>query len=113
MKFLLFIFLLFLCFPAKVFSAEVLQVTSSSVLQVGDHNRNYKVKIACINVDDSKGQDAIAWLKSEVPRHTKVNFFPKGSEDGVLLARVITLKSGKDLASGMVELGYANSTCEY
>ena len=98
-------------FPAGVLSAEVLQVTSSSVLQIGDHNRNYKVRIACINVDDSKGQEAIAWLKSELPRHTKVNFFPKGSEDGMLLARVIALKSGKDLASGMVELGYANSIC--
>ena len=53
----------------------------------------------------------ITWLKSELPRHTKVNFFPKGSEDGTLLARVTSLNSGKDLASQMIELGYANSTC--
>ncbi len=111
MKIFLYILIFFLFFPLRALSAEVLQVTSSSVLQIGDHNRNYKVKIACINVDESNRKDAIDWLKSELPRHTKVNFFPKGSEDGMLLARITSLKSGKDLASGMLELGYARSIC--
>ena len=54
MKLFLFIFLVLLLFPFSVCSAEVLQVTSSSVLQIGDNNRNYKIRIACINIDESK-----------------------------------------------------------
>ncbi len=111
MKLLLCTLLIFVLFPIRAFSEEVLQVSSSSVIQIGDNNRNYKIRIACINVEESNGKDAINWLKSELPRNTKVNFFPKGSEDGILLARVTSLNSGKDLASQMVELGYANSIC--
>ena len=35
---------------ASVQAAEVLQVRSSSLLQVGDHNRNYTVQLACLEV---------------------------------------------------------------
>ncbi len=111
MKLILCTLLIFFIFPFRALSAEVLQVTSSLILQIGDNNRNYKVKIACISVDESKGEDAIDWLKNELPRHTKVNFFPKGSEDGILLARVTSLNSGNDIASQMVKLGHANSIC--
>ena len=111
MKFILCTLLIFFLFPFRASPAEVLQVSSSSVIQIGDNNRNYKIRIACINVEESNGKDAINWLKDELPRHAKVNFFPKGSEDGTLLARVTNLKSGNDLASKLVELGYANSTC--
>ena len=98
-------------FPFRALPAEVLQVSSPSVIQIGDNNRNYKIRIACINIEDSNRKDAINWLKNELPRHAKVNFFPKGSEDGTLLARVTNLDSGKDLASQMIELGHANPTC--
>ena len=111
MKFLLCTLLILFFFPLRALPAEVLQISSSSVIQIGDNNRNYKIRIACINVKESNGKDAIAWLKSELPRHTKVNFFPKGSENGILIARVTSLNSGKDLASQMIELGYANSIC--
>ena len=111
MKFLLCALLIFFVFPFRVLPAEVLQVSSPSVIQIGDNNRNYKIRIACINVEESNGKDAITWLKNELPRHAKVNFFPQGSEDGTLLARVTSLNSGKDLASQMIELGYANSKC--
>ena len=111
MKFLLCTFLIFFFFPFRALPAEVLQVSSPTVIQIGDNNRNYKIRIACINVEESKGKDAIDWLKNELPRHVKVNLFPKGSEDGTLLARVTNLYSGKDIASQMIELGYANRTC--
>ncbi len=111
MKLLLCTLLIFVLFPIRAFSAEVLQVSSSSVIQIGDNNRNYKIRIACINVAESNRGNAINWLKNELPRNAKVNFFPKGSEDGTLLARVTNLNSGKDLASQMIQLGYANSTC--
>ncbi len=111
MKFILCTLLILFFFPFRALPAEVLQVSSPSVIQIGDNNRNYKIRIACINVEESNGKDAITWLKNELPRHAKVNFFPKGSEDGTLLARVTSLNSGKDLASQMIELGYAKSTC--
>ena len=37
----------FFCFYLEVDAAEILQVTSSSVLLIGDHNRTYTVKLAC------------------------------------------------------------------
>ncbi len=111
MKTFLCIFIFLLLFPIRTLPAEVLQVTSASVLQVGDHNRNYKIRIACIKIDQENEKDSIEWLRSEIPRHTKINFFPKGSEDGILLARVTSLKTGNDLASKLVELGYAKSIC--
>ena len=111
MKFILFTLLILFVLPFRALPAEVLQVSSSSVIQIGDNNRNYKIRIACINVEESNRKDAINWLKNELPRHSKINFFPKGSEDGTLLARVTSLNSGKDLASQMIELGYAKSTC--
>ena len=103
--------IILLIFPLKVFPAEVLQVNSSSVLQVGDNNRNYKIKIACIETLESKDQELIEWLKHQLPRHTKVNFFPQSSKDGILIARVISLKSNLDLATEIIQRGYAKATC--
>ena len=93
MKFLLCALLIFFVFPFRALPAEVLQVSSSSVIQIGDNNRNYKIRIACINVEESNGKDAITWLKNELPRHAKINFFPKGSEDGTLLASCLLYTS--------------------
>ena len=77
MKFLLCTLLIFFVFPFRALPAEVLQVPSPSVIQIGDNNRNYKIRIACINVEESNGKDAITWLKNELPTQAKDNFFPK------------------------------------
>ena len=37
--------------PFQAFAAEVLQVRSATLLQVGDRNRNYSVQLACVQVD--------------------------------------------------------------
>ncbi len=97
--------------PCISFAAEVLQITGPSDIQIGDHNRNYKVKMYCFNVDPLKQEDAYDWLRLNLPRHSKVNLLPKGSKDGVLIAKIISLKTKKDIASSMLEIGLGESNC--
>ena len=71
------------CFHSGVYSAEILQVTSSSVLLIGDHNRTYTVKLACTEISPDLEEESVNWLKKQLPRHTKVILKPKGSVEGV------------------------------
>ncbi len=114
--FRVFIILIFLAFtvalvPVRVLSAEILQISSSSVVQIGDQNRNYKVKLACLSIYPSKKEEAITWLRSELPRYTKVNILPKGSQDGILLSQIIKLSSKKDISESMSEIGLGDFIC--
>ena len=95
----------------KAFGAEVLQVRSSSVLLIGDHNRTYTVKIACAEVTTDSEDNAINWLQNELPRHTKVNLRPKGSVDGVLIAKVIPIETGIDIAESFLNKGFIVNEC--
>ena len=108
----IFILLLsFFSFFAKVYAAEILQVSSSSVLLIGDNNRTYTVKIACTEVSPKLEEKSVNWLKKQLPRHTKVNLKPKGSADGVLVAKVIPLNSKNDISEKYIEEGLAKNTC--
>jgi hypothetical protein len=97
--------------PAPAAAAEVLQVRSATVLQVGDGNRNYTVELACIRVDQAQEQSSIDWLRHELPRRSRVNLRPMGQDNGVLMAKVQKLGESKDLASGLVAAGLAESSC--
>ena len=97
--------------PVIVLSAEVLQVTSNYVVQIGDNNRSYEVRIACINFDSSKDKEATEWLKLELPRNSKVNFHPKGYIDGTLVAELISIKSSKNIAKSMADIGFGDYKC--
>ena len=97
------------CYHA--FSAEVLQVTSSSVLLIGDNNRTYTVKIACTDIPPDLEEKSFNWLKKQLPRHTKVNLKPKGSVDGVLVAKVIPFDSNIDIAEKYINEGLATNEC--
>ena len=92
-------------------AAEVLQVRSGTLLQVGDHNRTYSVELACLAVAPDQQPAAAAWLRQQLPRRTRVNLRPLGSRDGLLLARVQRLESGEaaplDLGAGLVDAGLA------
>ncbi len=105
-------FILFLI-PSNVFSAEVLQIKNSSVLEIGDNNRNYEIKIACIHIFPSKEEEAINLLKKELPRKSRINFFPKGSEDGALIANLVSLKTNQDIAKLMSDSGLGEFNCSY
>lgn len=92
-------------------AAEVLQVRSATLLQVGDQNRSYGVELACYHLlpgDD--GAAATRWLRSNLPRRTRVNLRPMGVDAGVLMARVQRLDQGTDLATDLVTAGYGQLT---
>ena len=97
--------------PVPAAAAEVLQVRSATVLQVGDGNRNYTVELACIRVDQAQEQASIDWLRHELPRRSRVNLRPMGQDNGVLMAKVQKLGDSQDLASGLVAAGLAESSC--
>ena len=100
-----------LCFYSEVGAAEILQVTSSSVLLIGDHNRTYTVELACIEISPDLEEKSLNWLKKELPRHTKVNLKPKGSVDGILIANVIPFDSNIDINEKYINEGLAIEKC--
>ena len=101
----------FLSFCIQVDSAEILQVSSSSILLIGDHNRTYTVKIACTEISPDLEDESVDWLKKQLPRHTKVNLKPKGSIDGVLVSRVIPFNSNIDITQKYINKGLATDGC--
>ena len=108
---ILILFISFFCFFSRVYAAEILQVTSSSVLLIGDHNRTYTVKLACTEISPYLEEQSVKWLKEQLPRHTKVNLKPKGSVDGVLVARVIPFNTNIDLSEKYINEGLATNKC--
>ena len=105
------ILLIFFIYCSQVYAAEILQVTSSSVLLIGDNNRTYKVKIACTEISPELEEKSINWLKEQLPRHTKVNLRPKGSIDGVLIAKVIPFNTNIDISEKYIDEGLAKNNC--
>ena len=107
----LILFISFFCAFSQVYAAEILQVSSSSVLLIGDHNRTYTVKLACTEISPDLEEKSLNWLKKELPRHTKVNLKPKGSVDGVLVAKVIPFDSNVDISEKYINEGLAREKC--
>ena len=101
----------FFSFFSKVYAAEILQVSTSSVLLIGDNNRTYTVKIACTEISPDLEEKSVKWLKKQLPRHTKVNLKPKGSIDGVLVAKVIPFNSNIDISEKYINEGLATNKC--
>ena len=95
--------------PGAASAAEVLAVRSATLLQVGDSNRTYTVELACLAVAPEQQQQALAWMRRELPRRSRVNLRPLGSHDGILLAKVQKLGSATDLASGLIAAGQASN----
>ena len=113
-KFFTIIFILLISifgFLSKVDAAEILQVSSSSILLIGDNNRTYTVKIACTEISPDLEERSVEWLKKQLPRHTKVNLKPKGSVDGVLVAKVIPFNSNIDISEKYINEGLAKDKC--
>jgi hypothetical protein len=96
--------------PAMAAAAEVLQVRDATLLQVGDSNRSYSVELACVAVEPGERDAAIAWLREQLPRRSRVNLRPIGNHDGILLARVQKLGDANDLGSGLITAGLASPT---
>ncbi len=107
----LILFISFFCFYSEVDAAEILQVTSSTLLLIGDHNRTYTVELACTEISPDLEEESVKWLKKQLPRHTKVNLKPKGSIDGVLVAKVIPFDSNVDITEKYINEGLATNKC--
>jgi hypothetical protein len=97
--------------PLPSVAAEVLQVRSSTLLQIGDRNRNYSVRLACVEVDPVNEEAAVDLLKKAAPRRKRVNLRPEGNEEGVLIARVTPLDADQDLGVSLVTNGLATQSC--
>ena len=110
-KVILILLISFFCFYSEVYAAEILQVTSSSVLLIGDHNRTYTVKLACTEISADLEEKSFKWLKKQLPRYTKVNLKPKGSVDGILVARIIPFNSNIDISEKYINEGLAKNKC--
>lgn len=89
--------------PHMASAAEVLQVREADLLLIGDHNRTYSVRLACVNPRPGQEAAAVNFLRKQLPRRQRVNLMPMGSRDGLLLAKVRLLGSGEDLSSQMIE----------
>lgn len=105
--------LVFLVGLRPVLAAEVLQVRTATLLQIGDRNRSYPVRLACLEVAPEDQEQAQQWLRARLPRQSRVNLRPIGSVDGTLVARVTPLPrpgqgikasepTGLDLSSGLI-----------
>ena len=108
---ILILFISFFCVFSQVYAAEILQVSSSSVLLIGDNNRTYTVKIACTEISPDLEEKSVVWLKKQLPRHTKVNLKPKGSLDGMLVAKIIPFNSKIDITEKYIKEGLATNNC--
>jgi hypothetical protein len=99
-----------LLWPGAAAAAEVRQVLSARRLQIGDGNRSYGVELVCLEVDPAHAEAAVGWLRRQVPRGTRVNLRPMGSNNGILQARVLPLTADStDLASGLIEAQLATA----
>jgi hypothetical protein len=90
-------------------AAEILSVPSATRLRVGDQNRGYLVELACVAVEEANSASAVAWLRRQGSRGTRVNLRPLSEQDGVLVAKVQILSSGLDLGEGLVAEGLATA----
>jgi hypothetical protein len=98
-----------LALAAPVRAAEVLQVRSATLLQVGDRNRSYRVELACLDLPLSQQDAATDWLRQQLPRRTRVNLRPLSALDGTLVAQVQRLDRGTDLSSDLIAAGFGSA----
>ncbi|MFN7820643.1 MAG: hypothetical protein ACK5Q7_13790 [Cyanobacteriota bacterium] len=91
----------------EAMAAEIFGVRGPKLLQVGDQNRSYLVELACVEVTEVNGPQAILWLRQNGPRGTRVNLRPVSEHDGLLVADVRVLKTGLDLGEALVGEGLA------
>ena len=101
---------LLLTWPAATWAAEVLQVREPDLLLIGDHNRTYSVRLACIAPVAGEETAALKLLRTKLPRRQRVNLMPMGSRDGLLLARVRPLGQEQDLNDLLITAGLAQAT---
>ena len=97
--------------PCFVNAAEILQISSSRDILVGDQNRNLSIRLFCVEINDSDELKAVNLLKSEFPRGTKVKIKPYGFKEGILIAKVSNLKGSKDMSELLTAKNLTKENC--
>ena len=97
--------------PLIVNSAEILQISSSNTILVGDQNRSLTIKLFCVNVNENDEPEATNLLKSEFPRGSKVKIKPFGFKEDVLLAKVFNIKGTKEMTKLLVANNLSSEIC--
>ena len=97
--------------PVIVNSAEILQIKSSNTILVGDQNRNLKIELFCVDVNENDEPEATNLLKSEFPRGTKVKIKPFGFKENILLAKVFNIKTTKEMTELLVAKDLTKENC--
>ena len=77
--------------PANLNSAEILQISDSNTILIGDQNRTLSINLVCSNVDSEDESAALDLLRTRFPRGTKVKIRPFGYKDTNLQARIYKL----------------------
>ena len=97
--------------PLAVDSAEILQINSSNTILVGDQNRNLRIGLYCVDVNENDELEATNLLKSEFPRGSKVKIKPFGSKENLLLAKVFNIKGTKEMTEILVAKDLTSDIC--
>ena len=98
--------------PIECISAEILNITNSQSVEIGDQNRNIRVNLFCIDVEDKDELAAINLLKKNFPRGTKVKIQMFGKENENLLAKIYSLKTNYEMTDLLFSNNLTRNNCE-
>ncbi len=108
----LIIFSLFIFYPIKTHSAEILQINNSSSILVGDQNRDLPIKLFCVEINDKDNEQvAINLLKNEFPRGSKVKIKPVGFSENILIAKVYDINETKEMSDLLISKDLSKKNC--
>ena len=111
LKFLI-IFFLFVSYPIRTYSAEILQINSSDSVLVGEQNRSLSIKLACVDINDNDEQKAINLLVKEFPRGSKVKIKPFGFKEEVLVAKFFNINETKEMTELLIAKNLTKEICK-
>ena len=105
------VLVLIFLYPLEIKSAEILQINNSSSILVGDQNRNLKINLFCVDVNDNDEIKAVNLLKKEFPRGTKVKIKPFGFSENILIAKVFNINETKEMSNLLIGEDLTNKVC--
>ena len=109
---ILIIFFLIVLNPIRTYSAEILQINSSSSILVGDQNRGLPIKLFCVDIHNQDDETrAVNLLKKEFPRGSKVKIKPMGFKENILVAKVFNLNETKEMSQLLISKDFTKEIC--
>ena len=103
--------LIFVC-SFKANSAEILQINRSNSILVGDQNRNLRIRLFCVDVNENVEQRAVNLLKKEFPKGSKVKIKPIVYDENILIAKVFDIKGSKEMSDLLISNDLTKEDCK-